>query len=130
MTAMLKDTAIGFDGSESVTEVEQGTGNVLFALVNLLNSSAHKIRNGTQLSQVCVLDVFRHSNRDLTLQRSMVYLASEEFQRATTNHRHALLQVDLRHENGMFLLETHMSPKQSINERAFCYLSCIRPSQR
>lgn len=55
MTTMLKDTATEFDGSESVAEVEQGAGNMLFALVNLLNSTAHKIRNGTQLSQVRVV---------------------------------------------------------------------------
>lgn len=58
MTAILKGTAIGFDGSETVTEVEQGAGNVLFALLNLLNCSAHKIRNGTQLSQVRGLVAF------------------------------------------------------------------------
>lgn len=132
MTAMLKDTAIAFDGSESVTEVEQGAGNVLFALVNLLNSSAYKIRNGTQLSQVRVLDKFRHSTRDLILliMRSMVYLASEESQTATTNHRRCNDPWRLTSLVWNALAKTRMSPKQGINQHAFCYLSCILPSQR
>ena len=58
MATTLKDTAIGFDGSETVTEVEEGAGNVLFALLNLLNSSSRKIRHGTQLSQVFGLVAF------------------------------------------------------------------------
>ena len=58
MTGILKDAASEFDGSESVTEVEQGAGNLLFALVNLIKSSADKIRNGTQLSQASVTVFF------------------------------------------------------------------------
>lgn len=58
MTGILKDAAIAFDGSESVTEVEQGAGNLLFALVNLINSSADKIRNGSQLLQASVIVFF------------------------------------------------------------------------